>query len=81
MTGGVAALVSAMFVGPRHGRFVTQYRYPAGGEGSWYVRGEELPLEEVKRGEMHLFRLSMYTAVALSPGRGDSIPYILVLAR
>ena len=42
MTGGVAALVSVLFVGPRHGRFVSHYRYPAGEDGSWYVRGEEL---------------------------------------
>ena len=43
MCGGVAALVSAIFVGPRHGRFVTQYEYPADSH-MWYCKAEELPL-------------------------------------
>jgi len=43
MCGGVAALVSAIFVGPRHGRYVTQYEYPAGSD-QWYCEAKELPL-------------------------------------
>ena len=49
MTGGIAALISVLFVGPRHGRFVTHYRWPAGDGGSWYVHGEELPLPAHQR--------------------------------
>ena len=43
MCGGVAALISAIFVGPRHGRYVMQYEYPAG-SNKWYCKAEELPL-------------------------------------
>jgi Amt family ammonium transporter len=40
MVGGVAALVSAWMIGPRHGRFVKHYHV----DGHWYAKTAEQPL-------------------------------------
>lgn len=40
MVGGMAALVSAYFVGPRHGRFVKHFLV----DGHWYARCKDQPL-------------------------------------
>ena len=42
MVGGVAALVSAYMIGPRHGRFVTHYQIG----GKWYAKCADQPLLE-----------------------------------
>eukprot|EP01050_Picozoa_sp_SAG11_P027713 SAG11_NODE_7127_length_1189_cov_1.339450_2_plen_353_part_01 len=53
MTGGISALVCVLFVGPRHGKFVTQKALkedPVQENGEhWYVKSSELPLPDILR--------------------------------
>jgi hypothetical protein len=41
--------MAVIFVGPRHGRFVTQYEYPEG-SNKWYVKAADLPQQHMRTG-------------------------------